>query len=447
MLDKIRNIINSGSQRSVSAKKNIIAMLFLKGGNIIIGLILVPLTLGYVNSETYGLWMTISSMVAWIHFFDIGLGNGLKNRLVESFAQNDVYLSKKYVSTTYAILTLIFIPVLLISLFVLPLLNWESILNVSSESIEGLNITICITMAYFCLNFIFSTINTILLADQRPADASFRTFAQQLLSLLIIFILTKTTEGSLVNLCIALCVAPLLVVFLFNFTLFKGRYRDISPSLKSVDFKVAPSLLKLGVQFFIIQIAGVIQNQMTNFLIMRHFGGAEVTAYNVSNKYFSVLMLVWSIFTTPLWAGFADAIAKKDYIWIESIQKKYLKLFGLFSGLGIVMLLISNFVYDIWVGDKVLISFSLSMWVLIYNVVTMFSGLYVSFINGSGKLKIQTIACLISPVVFLFVAYGLMKAGVGVIAILIASVVCNFNGIILAPLQTKYILKNFKKSI
>ena len=77
-------IYNQGDNRTVKAKRNILQMLFLKGGTILVGLLLVPLTLNYVDAERYGIWLTLSSMVAWMSFFDIGINNGLKNRLAES---------------------------------------------------------------------------------------------------------------------------------------------------------------------------------------------------------------------------------------------------------------------------------------------------------------------------------------------------------------------------
>ena len=83
-------------------------MIVLKGGNVLVGLLLVPLTLHFVSSETYGIWLALSSIVAWFSFFDIGINNGLKNRLTEALAHQDMVLAKKYVSTTYALMVLIF---------------------------------------------------------------------------------------------------------------------------------------------------------------------------------------------------------------------------------------------------------------------------------------------------------------------------------------------------
>ena len=440
-MQKIKDYLNSGSARSIKAKKNVMQMFVIRGLSILIGLVLLPVTIGYVNSEIYGVWLTISSMVAWISFFDIGIANGLKNRLVEAIAQNDYELGRKYVSTTYAILSLIFIPLMIVLIPISYFVNWSAVLNISESNCEGLLVAIIITIAYFCFNFILSTINTVILAEQRPADASLRSLIQQFVSFIIIVVLTKTTEGSLVKLCLALCVAPLVVVSFFNVYLFCTRYKNIAPSFRYIDFKVAPNLLKLGLQFFIIQIASVIQFQMTNFLILRYFGGTEVTAYTVSYKYFNVLMMVWSILISPLWVGFTDAITKNDFKWITNVIDKFRKMFFVFLFVGIIMLLVSPFVYEIWMGDKVSISFLLSAFVFLYNIVFMFGTVYVNFLNGAGVLKTQTISSCISPFVFFGITFLMMHLGFGIESILIGSILANFNGYLLAPIQTHLYLK------
>lgn len=441
VVDRLKKEITSGSARSAKAIKNIVFMFFIKGASILIGLVMVPLTLSYVDSGTYGIWLTLSSMIGWISFFDIGLNNGLKNKLVEAIAIGDIELGRKYVSTTYAVLSLIFIPIMVILLVVAPLLDWQQLLNISVDDAAGLLASVCVVITYFCINFILNTINVVLLADQRPADASFRSFIQQLVSLLIIFIMVKTTSGSLLKLCVGLCLSPILVSALFNITLFAGRYKHFAPSIKYVDFHQVPVLMKLGVQFFIIQIAGVIQYQMVNFLIIRHFGSDEVTSYNIAHKYFNVIYMVWGILITPVWAAVADAISRKDYTWVENAQKKYGRLFLLFLSGGLIMLVISPFAYKIWVGDKVSVSFTLSAWVFIYTMVMMFGSIYVNILNGAGELKIQTIACVISPLVFLAVTYILIYFGYGAYSIIVGSVVANFNGFILAPIQYKTLIK------
>lgn len=443
-IQKLKDFLLKGDTRSVKAKLNIFYMMFIKGANILCGLLIVPLTLNYVDSDTYGVWLTLSSMIAWISFFDIGLNHGLRNRLAEAFAVGNLELGKKYVSTTYALLAIIFLPLMVILLGVAPLLNWNEILNLPNLDAASLLTAIGIIISYFCVNFILNTINVVILADQKPADAALRGLLQQLVSIAVIYLMTILTDGSLINLCIGLCIAPLLVVLLVNFTLFRHRYKAIAPSLKNVDFKVLPDLMKLGIQFFIIQIAGVIQFQLVNFLIIRYFGATDVAEYNIAYKYFSVLTMVWAIMTSPIWSAVTDAIAKNDFRWVESITKKYLMFFSLFLILSPIMLLLSEPLYQLWIGDIVTIPFALSFWVMMFNLVTMFGSIFVNVLNGAGILKTQTIVCCISPLVFLGVTYFLINEGYGVYSIMIGSIVANFNGVIIAPIQVSQLFRKHK---
>src|SRR5665647_3802680 len=108
---KIRQILTDfftkGQDRSIKIKKNILASFVIKGLSIAISLVLVPLTINYVNPTQYGIWLTLSSIVAWFSFFDIGFGNGLRNKFAESKATGNTEKAKIYVSTTYAILCII----------------------------------------------------------------------------------------------------------------------------------------------------------------------------------------------------------------------------------------------------------------------------------------------------------------------------------------------------
>ncbi len=80
----IINFLNKGHIRSIGAKKNIFASFVIKGSSIIVGLFLVPLTINYLSPTKYGIWITLSSIIGWFSFFDIGLGNGLRNKFTEA---------------------------------------------------------------------------------------------------------------------------------------------------------------------------------------------------------------------------------------------------------------------------------------------------------------------------------------------------------------------------
>jgi len=445
----IINFFTKGHERSIKAKKNIIGSFLMKGISIGISLITLPMTLNYVNPSRYGIWLTLSSIVAWFVFFDIGLTQGLRNKFADAKAKNDDSLARVYVSTTYAILCIIFLCIWLLFLFCNNFLNWSKILNVSESMQAEVSTLAVIVFTYFCLSFVLRIITTILLADQQPAKSSFVDLLGQVLSLIVILILVKTTQGSLIKLGIALCVSPLLVLIGANLFLFKGFYKKYRPSISHVRFSYAKGLFNLGLMFFLIQFAGIVQYQTANIIIARNFGTTDVTSYNIVFKYFSVLTMGFNIFLMPFWSASTEAYQKNDIQWIRNGIKKYNQLNILFVIIGIVMLVFSSTVYRLWLGKgTVNIAFPLSLWGFLYFNVYLFGSKYVFFLNGISALRIQFISSAISPFLYIGLALLLIKyLQVGIYSLFIASIVANFNAYLLAPLQYYQIIIRNKKGI
>jgi O-antigen/teichoic acid export membrane protein len=306
-----------------------------------------------------------------------------------------------------------------------------------------------IVFTYFCLTFVFRIITTILLADQQPAKSSIIDLAGQVLSLVMIIILVKTTEGSLIKLGIALCLSTLIVLITANFILFLGKYKKYRPTFSKVKFKYTKYLFNLGVIFFVIQVAGIIQFQTANIIIARNFGTEEVTAYHIVYKYFGIIFMVFTIFLTPFWSACTEAFEKNDIQWIKNGIKRYNQLNILMALGSLLMLIFSATFYRLWLGEgKVSITFALSLWGFVYYSIMMFGAKYVYFLNGISALRVQFIASIISPLIYIAAAILLIKYfHVGVQALFIASVAANFNGFLLAPLQYYMIIKKHKKGI
>ena len=129
--NKVNTYFTKGNERSLMAKRNIVASLVMKGISILISLQVVPLTIGYINSTKYGIWLTLSSIIAWLSYFDLGFAHGFRNRFAEAKAKGDMKLAREYVSTTYTVLFLLFSVILMIVLIVNKYLNWSAILNIA----------------------------------------------------------------------------------------------------------------------------------------------------------------------------------------------------------------------------------------------------------------------------------------------------------------------------
>lgn len=449
ILSTLFKTINEGHQRSIKIKKNILESILIKGGSVMISLIMVPLTINYINPSRYGIWLTISSIVGWVSFFDIGLTQGLRNKFAGAKARGDDEQAQIYVSTTYALLGIVFLSVWLIFLLIHPFLDWVTILGVPQDMHAEVSTLVVIVFTYFCIQFVLRIITTILIADQNPSKAALIDLCGQLLSVMFIFLLIKTTEGSLTRLGIALCLSPLLILTAANIFLFKGVYQKYRPMFKKVKLSYTKDLLNLGVFFFVIQIAFIIQYQSANIIIAQNFGTTDVVSYNVVYKYFGILEMITIIFVAPFWSASTEAFFKGEISWIRSSVKKYNSLSILLMEASIVMLFLASYVYDFWLGKGTIhIDFQLSFWGFLFFNVVIFSNVYVAFLNGISALRLQFFASLVSPFVYVISVLILIKHfHVGVHAVFIAAIIANFNGFLLAPIQYFQIIEKNRRGI
>lgn len=436
-----KGYFDKGHTRSTNILKNIFASFFIRGCSIAISLFLVPLTIRYVNPTQYGIWLTLSSIIGWFGFFDIGFGNGLRNKFTEALAKGEHDLARVYVSTTYAILGIIIGVVLALFCCINPFLNWVKILNAPSSMARELTILALIVFVFFCLQFILQLITTIITANQQPAKAAFFNLLGSVFSLIVIFILTKTTSGNLIYLGLALGCTPVLVLTSSSLWFYTHQYRKYAPSLKLVNFSYARNLMTLGLKFFIIQIAFVILYETSNIVITQLFGPAQVTPYNIAYKYFSVVPMVFSIVLTPFWSAFTEAYVKKDEQWIRNTIRKLQKFWLLFLAGALLMLALSAKVYQLWVGSLVQVPFLLSASIFLYVMINAWCMIFSMFLNGVGKLKLQLYSSLFGAIVNIPLAIFLAKQ-IGIAGVVLSTCILGLFSAVWSPLQYRKIMNN-----
>ncbi len=392
ILNKIRKSLSNGDVRSIAVKKNIAGSLVLKCVSILVSLQIVPLTIGYVNPAKYGIWLTLSSIIAWLSYFDLGFAHGFRNRFAEAKAKGDIKLAREYVSTTYAVLFLLFSVILTITLVVNRYLDWSNILKIDGIYNDELHIVFGLLACFFCLNIVGSVFTTMLMADQKPALASLIQTGGQVLALGCIYILTKITSGSLGALAFAFSGIPCLLLILVSVILFNGkRYKAVSPLISYVRFSLTKKILGLGGQFFVIMVSMLFIYQIINIVLSRVEGPEAVTQYNIAYKYFNVLNMLFTIILTPFWSAFTDAYTKHDYKWMRNIVKKLEKLWLLCIPSLILLVLCSDFLYKWWIGDSIVIPFSLSVCMAIFILFYSSANLYMILINGTSNVRLQLI--------------------------------------------------------
>ncbi len=383
------------NQRSLAVKRNAFLSLLIKGCSILISLLLVPLTLGFVTDELYGIWLTLSSALFWLTFFDIGFTQGLKNKLTEAIALDNWERARSLVSTTYFVMLIIFLPLCLLLELLIPYVDWAMILNIDSSYNPELKQVLSILVACFSVQMIVNVLTSVVAAFQQVSLSASFPMIGNFIALILIWVLSYVCDSSLLLLSVVMSVSPILVTIIASFVLYSGRYKKVAPSVKAIKIEYVKDLWGLGAKFFLIQIQVLILYQCTNLLISNISGPEQVTTYNIAYRYLSVSMMLYSILLSPLWPAFTDAYVKKDFAWMNKVYKKMCKIYLLSVLMLLFLVVFSPIIYHLWIGDKVDIPWDMTILVALYMAIHSWDLLQVELINGIGAVKLQTYVTLV----------------------------------------------------
>lgn len=365
-------------------------MLFLKGGNILISLLYVPLLINTLNTYNYGIWLTITSMIAWINLFDVGLGNGLRNNLSKALAEDNSLKANYLISTSYVVLIIFVLFLVAVFSVVNIFVNWSVILNVSSEMNAELKIVVSIVFYFFSLQFTLKLINSVLLAFQRPALSSLIIFIGQLISFLIILISVNFFRiDSFIYLAYIISFVPVVILLLFSFYIFNYPLKKYKPMLKYYKYDYIFEIFNLGIKFFFLQIITIIIYQTNNIIIAHRLGQSSVTDYNIAYKYIGIISMIFTIVLTPFWSATTEAYYKGDFAWIKKTIINLNLIWGLMIIVGAGLLFFADVIYYFWLGEKVKPNNTLLILIFIYFGIFMRYGIYGYILNGIGKVKLQ----------------------------------------------------------
>lgn len=417
-----------------------------KGTSLFLSMLYVPLFLECLDKTRYGIWVTIMSLVNWIGFFDIGIGQGLRNLLAKSLAEENYIEAKKVVSTAYVAMILIFAFIMVIFVFIYPFINWYKIFNAPVDMASEINTLILIVVLMMCMNFILGIFKSVLLAYQMPDVTSNMNLAIQSISLLTIFIFYLSGKiSSLIGIGSILVIIPVLVYVFYTFKYFRGRFKRVLPSLRFFEKKMVRQILTLGAAFFIIQISNLFLFQSNNIIISNIIGPEAVPEYYIVNKYLSILLFAFTIITTPFWSAVTDAYTKKDIAWIKNVKSKLVRIYCGFVLLAIVMIIISPLFFNIWLGDKMEISTYLVILLSVFLLLQMYSNIFLSIINGIGKIKLQFYISILLPFIYVPLAIVMGKS-VGIYGVVISGIIMMLIYVIIYPIQYYKIISNENKS-
>lgn len=425
----------TSQNRSLRLKKNIIASFCIKGWSALIVFLMVPVTLKCLGEYNNGVWLTISSIMLWIDNFDIGLGNGLRNKLSVYLAHGETERARSLISSTFVLLSYIIVPIMLILIGLIVMNNNYLLLNIDASKVGNLDQVLIVTIILICTTFVFKLIGNFYMGIQLPAVSNLLIALGQTLAFIGTYLVYLSGSHSLLHIAIVNTAAPLAIYLLaFPYT-FWYKYPQLRPAISLVNLKEAKAVIGMGFQFFIMQISSLVLFTTSNILISTFFNPAMVTPYQITYRYFSIMLVLFTVICMPFWNATTDAYERGDMEWIRKATVKLrIMTIGILVCMG-VMIVLSDYVYSVWIGNDITIDLHMSIVMAAYIFILIYSMRYSYFINGIGKLRLQLIFTSVAAVLFIPLAYLVVRWTNSVIWFMVVMCLINIPGLIVNRIQ------------
>lgn len=357
---------------------------------VIVSFAIVPLAVGYLGVEGYGLWVAVFSLVAMLSFVDGGAGNALINMVSHATGANSNKSIQAIVSSGFFLL-------LAISFFFIGLFSvlhiyvpWGWVFGISDNMNTGdLEVLVLIIGLAFFLGMPCSVVGNVQRGFQEGNIEAFWNAKGRLLSLLLVYIAVQMDWGLLGFAC-GFVAGPIIASFANSFYYFFIKRVEIVPLLSHVSFDEVKGVLGTGGLFFVLQITSAIQMQGDNIIIANMLGPSSVSKYAICMQLFMIVPMFMTLLWTPLWPAYREALASGDADWVRRVFFKSLKLaFVVGVPSACILILFGSDIITLWVGDEVVPSMLLLVGCGVWLILMLVGNVLAMFLNAVQWLKIQ----------------------------------------------------------
>ncbi len=403
----------------------------------ILAAVYTPLLLDYLGTEANGVWASILTVITWVNYCDLGIGNGLRNLLTKHLTNKEYEQAQKAVSTAYVVLTGIAGLILLVLLGFAFLLDWNTLLKTQLQ----VRPMVAITFVFIALNFVLALSNSILYALQLSERVSIRSCLVQVLNILGLIVLRRIGGGSLTAMAI-LFGATTSIVYIWNSIHICATRKYLIPKLKLFERGKVRQIAGFGLQFFVIQLTAVLILSSHNMIVSYLFGAAAVTPMHTVSTVYAAGYSFMAALVVPFWSRTTQALENGEFAWIRNSMRRVAQISCIFI-LGFIAV---AFVYEdislLWLGKKLDYQPGVIAATCLFYIMEVVNLIYVQFYYGMGQIKPYMYLTIFQAVAIIPLSWLLaIPLGLGVAGVkLAATAMLAISGAVL-PFLTYHRLK------
>ena len=450
VIARVKNRVQLLDKQSLNVVWNVLFAFIIQGGAMLVSLFTMPAYYKYFNDNiVLGCWFTILSLLNNILTFDLGIGNGLRNKLTEALARKDYEKGKRMISSAYFFLGPIIILVILLSWFLFPHVDWNSFFNIGKELVPQDTLLLCVRIVFsgVMLQFVLKLVSSCLYALQKSSIVNFLSLISNVGILFFVMgYAGKDVSNNLIMLSIVHVLAVNIPLLFTTLIIFLKPLRKCSPCLKNFLLSDAIGIFKMGVSFFVLQIAFMLVTSVNEFLITQFASPQFVPEYQVYYKIFNFICSICMLALTPVWSSVTKAYAQEKYEWIIRIYSffKYI-VAGVFL-LQMAIIPFMQVAVNIWLGENAItVQAGIAVCFALANGMIMWNNVNSVIANGLGYLKPQFMFLTLAAILKIPVSYFFYRVTGEWYMIILASFVVMIPVNVCQPMMlTKYLKMKVK---
>jgi O-antigen/teichoic acid export membrane protein len=351
----------------------------------------IPLTIGYLGTERFALWMTINSLMAMLIFADLGLGNGLMTAISESHGKEDMETARQYISSAFFMLLWMGMAVVVILAASFGHVPWAHILGAGAGAASG---EAALAATVFFANFACNLPLGIVQRIQSGFQSGYTTNAWNTFGALLGFtgiVICARLHAGVPWLVLSFGAGPVVATMMNGLQLFRSR-PDLLPQQKYFHWAVLRKLLAVGCGFVVLQAALAMAMGSDNFVIAHLLGPKAVAEYAVAMRIFTVVPGVLMMLVMPMWPAYGESVARGDTAWaMRALKRALLGIGAVTVTAALILTLSGRWIITLWVGNR----FHPSLWLLggmgLWMVLNSFANVVSVFLNSINRVHVQVI--------------------------------------------------------
>ncbi len=392
---------------------------------IAVTLLTIPLLLSHLGFERFGLWLTLTSIIAILGPLDLGIGNGLTTLISTASGREDRDEIRALVSTGIAISVGLAMLLCVLIAVTFPIIPWAAVVNVGSPiAAAEAGPAVAALAVCFALGIPLGLVSRIHQGFQEGYIASAWMIAGNVLSLALL-ILALLSGASLPVLVLAIAGGPLIAAALNGAVLFVRHRPWLRPAMARMHMQRARILLGTGTLFVVLQLSLVVGYQSDNVVIAQIMGAGAVPNYAVPMKVFMVVPILLSFVLTPLWPAYGEALARRDAPWVaRTLRRSMLLAVAVNVPVALVLLAFAPAILSFWVGGAIIPSPILLISLAIWAVLNSLNGPLSMLLMGSSAIRLAAVTSVFMAIANITISIVLVSR-FGVVGAIIGSIVAQ----------------------